>query len=143
MRSNRSAQKDPVEGISLVASGGRVQGRRELGNPGRDHHHHYSDEMHPRRSSLEPNSKSHSSRPSSRGSQHNSVLYETISLQQSAILDTGDAVINSTHAQNQYYQDKSMPAITTLSPKDQLAAPFLNQNFEKKKKKKKFPFGKK
>jgi len=36
-----------------------------------------------------------------------------------------------------------MPAITTLSPKDQLAAPFLNQNFEKKKKKKKFPFGKK
>ena len=150
MRSNRSVRKDPVEGISLVTSGRRVQGRRELGNPGQDHHHHHPDETHPRRSSLERNSNSQrsssrpSSRPSSRSSQHaNPVLYETISYQQSPIPDIDDTVSSATHAQNQYYQDRNIPTAKALSPRDQLAAPFLNQNFEKKKKKKMFSFGKK
>ncbi|XP_066914313.1 putative leucine-rich repeat-containing protein DDB_G0290503 isoform X2 [Clytia hemisphaerica] len=148
-----SAKQDPVEGVSLVNTEPRVQGRRELGNPWHNPHHQHQHqrhlETHGRRSSLESNStvqrpsSRQSPRPASRSSRPNSVHYESIDFQPSPVTDISDAVSNAAHAQQNYYDERNMVA----SPRDDLVAPFLNQNFEKKKKRRSFnlkkPFSKK
>ena len=163
-------KRDPVEEVSLTGSefSNRVQGRRELGNS-RHHsyshhheHHHHGGEVYGRRASFESNStvvhqkqqQRPSSRPSSRPVSRNSMNNQqfdgpssSASFQPNSVANVDDAISAAVHAQNNYYEQRGVSGGggNTPSPRDQLVTPFLNQNFEKKKKRKSFlnPFGKK
>ena len=168
-------QRDPVEEVSLTGSefSNRVQGRRELGKNSRhhsySHHHNHHDnqqqhgENYGRRASFESNStvmnkqqQRPPSRPVSRNSMSSQQQYDgppfasANSFQPTSVTNVDDAISAAAHAQNSYYEERGVSSgggnnENTLSPRDQLATPFLNQTFEKKKKRKSFlnPFGKK
>lgn len=159
----RTKGGDPVESVSLVTRNNdlRVQGRRELGGNMGNMRHSYSHRNHQprfgggenngRRSSLESSStinQPEQQRPLSRNSkqqqQHDSISNYS-SFQPNTVSNFDDAISAAAQAQNSYYEGKNL-GTNKNSPRDQLTAPFLNQNFEKKKKKRSFilkPFGRK
>ena len=157
----RDSVRDPVEEVSLAGSDfSRVQGRRELGNLGHAHNNQQrrgdGSENHVRGSSFESNStvmqqqrplSRQSPQPASRNSmnQPHEGLSPASTFQPNTISDFDDAISAAAHAQNSYHEERGGAVESTLSPRDKLAAPFLNQNFAKKKKRKSFlkPFGKK
>lgn len=146
-RSSTHSQLDPFEGISFggatssSVSDYRVKGRRESNT----HKTPQSPGLSGgRRSSIELNNthRTSTSKPSSRSSSRPvSGNFEVPhSYQQQPVTDIDSAVQMATKSQDSYYEEKRLSA---RSPRDQLATPFLNQNFEKKKKKKFLPFRKK